>query len=140
MNFEEIIAVTASWIEPTMDIQGYGCDLYDSLYPLGEIVDKNTRNEEREYEEYTRSMINYQLTLKGVFSSFQDVHRMSLALVQECYYREFGAHFCTHNETSLTIRFVTVSSWCYLTGTIEIIGPHYAALYEEYLEFISRSR
>jgi hypothetical protein len=61
-------------------------------------------------------------------------------MVQECYYSILGAHFVSHDEKSLIIRFVTVSTWCYITGTIEIIGPHYEKLYQEYLDFIARSK
>lgn len=139
MNFDEIIAVTASWIEATDDIRGYEADLYDSLYPLGKLLNKNDRGEARKFEDYTRSMINYQVTLNDIFSSFQDARRMAVSLVQECYYGKLGAHFTTHDEKSLTIRFVTVSSGCYLTGTIEIIGSHYEKLYQEYLDFVSRN-
>ncbi|MEN9827920.1 MAG: hypothetical protein RJA11_536 [Bacteroidota bacterium] len=117
MKFEEIIEVAAKWIEDTDDIQGYEIDLYDSLYPLGNVVCKDNAGIERDYEEYKRSMINYQITLKDSFNSFQDVNRISLI-----------------------IRFVTVSTWCYITGTIEIIGPHYEKLYQEYLDFIARSK
>ncbi len=139
MNFDEIIAVTASWIEATNDIRGYEVDLYDSLYPLGKLLNKNDRGEARKSEDYTRSMINYQVTLNDIFSSFQDARRMAVSMVQECYYGKLGAHFTTHDEKSLTIRFVTVSSGCYITGTIEIIGPHYEKLYQEYLDFVSRN-
>jgi hypothetical protein len=51
MNFDEIIAVTASWIEATDDILGYEIDLYDSLYPLGKIANKNDRGEARKSED-----------------------------------------------------------------------------------------
>ena len=139
MNLDEIIAVTAKWIEATNDIQGYECDLYDSLFPLGEIMNISKRGEAKDFEVYTRSMINNQITLNDTFSSFQDVNRRAVSLVQECYYSTFGAHFVTKSEKALTIRFVTVSTWCYLTGTIEIIGPHYEKLYQEYLEFIARN-
>ena len=139
MNFDEIIAVTASWIEATDDIQGYEIDLYDSLYPLGKLLNKNDSGEARKSEDYTRSMINYQITLNDTFSSFQDVNRKAVSMIQECYYSTFGAHFVSKSEKALTIRFVTVSTWCYLTGTIEIIGPHYEKLYQEYLEFIARN-
>jgi hypothetical protein len=61
-------------------------------------------------------------------------------MVQECYYSILGAHFVSHDKKSLIIRFVTVSTWCYITGTIEIIGPHYEKLYQEYLDFIARSK
>jgi hypothetical protein len=140
MNFDEIIAVTASWIDATDDILGYEIDLYDSLHPLGKIVNKNDTGEARKFEDYTRSMINYQITLNDTFSSFQDANRMAESMVQECYYGKLGAHFTAHDEKSLTIRFVTVSSWCYLTGTIEIIGSHYEKLYTEFLDFIARNR
>ncbi len=139
MNFDEIFAVTAKWIEATNDIRGYECDLYDSLFPLGEIMNISKRGEAKDFEVYTRSMINNQITLNDTFSSFQDVNRRAVSLVQECYYSTFGAHFVTKSEKALTIRFVTVSTWCYLTGTIEIIGPHYEKLYQEYLEFIARN-
>ena len=139
MNFDEIIAVTASWIEATNDIRGYEVDLYDSLYPLGKLLNKNDRGEARKSEDYTRSMINYQVTLNDIFSSFQDARRMAVSMVQECYYGKLGAHFTTHDEKSLTIRFVTVSSGCYITGTIELLGPHYEKLDQEYLDFVSRN-
>ena len=140
MKFEEIIEVAAKWIEDTDDIQGYEIDLYDSLYPLGNVVYKDNAGIERDYEEYKRSMINYQITLKDSFNSFQDVNRIALSMVQECYYSILGAHFVSHDKKSLIIRFVTVSTWCYITGTIEIIGPHYEKLYQEYLDFIARSK
>jgi hypothetical protein len=140
MKFEEIIEVAAKWIEDTDDIQGYEIDLYDSLYPLGNVVCKDNAGIERDYEEYKRSMINYQITLKDSFNSFQDVNRIALSMVQECYYFILGAHFVSHDKKSLIIRFVTVSTWCYITGTIEIIGPHYEKLYQEYLDFIARSK
>lgn len=139
MNLDEIIAVTAKWIEATNDIQGYECDLYDSLFPLGEIMNISKRGEAKDSEVYTRSMINNQITLNDTFSSFQDVNRKAVSMIQECYYSTFGAHFVSKSEKALTIRFVTVSTWCYLTGTIEIIGPHYEKLYQEYLEFIARN-
>ncbi len=139
MNLDEIIAVTAKWIEATNDIQGYECDLYDSLFPLGEIMNISKRGEAKDFEVYTRSMINNQITLNDTFSSFQDVNRKAVSMIQECYYSTFGAHFVSKSEKALTIRFVTVSTWCYLTGTIEIIGPHYEKLYQEYLEFIARN-
>lgn len=139
MNLNEIIAVTAKWIEATNDIQGYECDLYDSLFPLGEIMNISKRGEAKDFEVYTRSMINNQITLNDTFSSFQDVNRKAVSMIQECYYSTFGAHFVSKSEKALTIRFVTVSTWCYLTGTIEIIGPHYEKLYQEYLEFIARN-
>lgn len=139
MNFDEIIAVMAKWIEATNDIQGYEYDLYDSLFPLGEILNTNKKSEVRIFEVYTSSMINNQITLNDTFSSFQDVNRKAVSMIQECYYSTFGAHFVTKSEKALTIRFVTVSTWCYLTGTIEIIGPHYEKLYQEYLEFIARN-
>ena len=139
MNLDEIIAVTAKWIEATNDIQGYECDLYDSLFPLGEIMNISKRGEAKDFEVYTRSMINNQITLNDTFSSFQDVNRKAVSMIQECYYSTFGAHFVSKSDKALTIRFVTVSTWCYLTGTIEIIGPHYEKLYQEYLEFIARN-
>ena len=139
MNLDEIIAVTAKWIEATNDIQGYECDLYDSLFPLGEIMNISKRGEPKISEVYTRSMINNQITLNDTFSSFQDVNRKAVSMIQECYYSTFGAHFVSKSEKALTIRFVTVSTWCYLTGTIEIIGPHYEKLYQDYLEFIARN-
>ncbi len=139
MNFDEIFAVTAKWIEATNDIRGYECDLYDSLFPLGEIMNISKRGEAKDFEVYTRSMINNQITLNDTFSSFQDVNRKAVSMIQECYYSTFGAHFVSKSEKALTIRFVTVSTWCYLTGTIEIIGPHYEKLYQEYLEFIARN-
>ena len=139
MNLDEIIAVTAKWIEATNDIRGYECDLYDSLFPLGEIMNISKRGEAKDFEVYTRSMINNQITLNDTFSSFQDVNRKAVSMIQECYYSTFGAHFVSKSEKALTIRFVTVSTWCYLTGTIEIIGPHYEKLYQEYLEFIARN-
>ena len=97
------------------------------------------RGEAKDFEVYTRSMINNQITLNDTFSSFQDVNRKAVSMIQECYYSTFGAHFVSKSEKALTIRFVTVSTWCYLTGTIEIIGPHYEKLYQEYLEFIARN-
>ena len=139
MNLDEIIAVTAKWIEATNDIQGYECDLYDSLFPLGEIMNISKRGEAKDFEVYTRSMINNQITLNDTFSSFQDVNRKAVSMIQECYYSTFGAHFVSKSEKALTIRFVTVYTWCYLTGTIEIIGPHYEKLYQEYSEFIARN-
>ena len=139
MNLDEIIAVTAKWIEATNDIRGYECDLYDSLFPLGEIMNISKRGEAKDFEVYTRSMINNQITLNDTFSSFQDVNRKAVSMIQECYYSTFGAHFVSKSEKALTIRFVTVSTWCYLTGTIEITGPHYEKLYQEYLEFIARN-
>ncbi len=138
MNFDEIIEVTARWIPPTDDTLGYKYDLYDSLHPLGDIIDQKINHNDR--ESFNKSMINHQIILNDKFPSFQDVKRNALVFIQECYYSVLGAHFVEHNDTSLTIRFVTVSSWCYLTGTIQIIGPHYEKLYQEFLEFIARNR
>jgi hypothetical protein len=139
MKFDEIIDVAATWIEGTYDTQGYEYDLYDSLYPLGTVVDTYKDQPMRNHKAYSKSMINYQVTLNDSFSSFQHVNRVALTMIQECYYQILGAHFVTHDEKSLTIRFVTVSTWCYITGTIEIIGPHYEKLYKEYQDFLGRS-
>ena len=138
MNFDEIIEVTARWIPPTDYTLGYKCDLYDSLHPLGDIIDQKINH--NDLESFNKSMINHQIILNDKFSCFQDVQRNALIFIQECYYSAFGAHAVEHNETSLTIRFVTVSKSYYLTGTIQIIGPHYEKLYQEYLEFVQRNR
>lgn len=136
MNFDEIIEVIERSIPPTDDTLGYTIDLYDSLHPLGKLIDQQINHNNP--ESFNKSMINYQVILNEAFPSFQDVQRNALVFIQECYYSVLGAHFVEHNEHTLTIRFITVSRSYYLTGTVEIIGSHYEKLYQEYLEFIRR--
>jgi|GEM_PF-927216 len=141
MNFDDIIELIAySFSYEIPDTQGYGFDMDDEERLLGvpniEYINELRKQSHKKID--YRNMVASNLILSERFTSIQDVKRVAASVVQSCYYIDFGAHHITCDEHSLVIRYVTVGSSMFVTGSITLCGEHYEKLYQEYLEFLKK--
>lgn len=139
MSFDDIIEVVAqSFTDEIYDLEGFGFDMDYEVRILGtfnQVAIDEIRNEPYVTIDY-KNMVKSYLILSERYTSIQDVKRAATSVVQSCYYLDFGAHHINCDEHSLIIRYVTVGSSMFVTGSITLSGEHYEKLYQEYLEFL----
>lgn len=143
MDFDDVIDVIgSSFTFHIPDTEGYSYDIGDEERILGESDPEATKKyvDNMLHADGYRNMIPSFLILSEKFTSIQQVKRAACAVVQSCYYIDFGAHHITCDKKSMTIRYVTVGTAMFITGSITLSGAHYEKLYLEYLDFLEENK
>ena len=138
MQFDNIIDIIAKSFDFDIpDTRGFEYDIDDAVAILGKPdYQKHTWLRENPQDFDYRNMIQTHIILAESFSSMQDAKWSVASAIQSCYYLKFGAHHFECNESELILRYVTMGSSMYITGSVILSGNHYERLYQEYQEFL----